>query len=147
VPAHASRFAAHLAALSSGALSVIFTLTLAPAAAAWVVLGLAAFAVLAALAAFAVPGQGGGPRAVEILVVLEGTWMIVAARVFSDPSVTKWLGFADGVALWTLGGLGLIVHERLIERRLRRLVEAERYRLAMTHRPAPEPGRFDRAEH
>lgn len=147
MPAHASRFAAHLAALTSGALSVIFTLTLRPPAAAWIVFGLAAFAVLAALAAFAVPDQGGGPRAVEILVVLEGTWMIVAARVFADPHVTRWVGFADGVALWSLGGLGLVVHERLIERRLRRLVEAERYRLAMTRRPAPEPGRLDRAEH
>lgn len=78
--------------------------------------------------------------------MLEGTWMILAARVFSDPQVTRWLDFADGVALWALGGLGLVVHERLLEGRLRRALEAERYRLAMTRRPAPEPGRLDRAE-
>ncbi|HWD64987.1 MAG TPA: hypothetical protein VG405_07410 [Solirubrobacteraceae bacterium] len=143
---HASRFAAHLTAVISGSLAVIFALTLRPAVSAWVVLGLAGTVVIAALAAFAVPDQGTGPRCVEVLLGLIGAWAIVAGRVFSDPSVTKWLSFADGAAIWVLGTVGLVVHERLVESRLSRMVEEEHHRLALTRRPATPETAFDRTE-
>lgn len=146
MPAHTSRFAAHLAALVAGALAVIFALTFRPDVSAWVVLGLAAAVVIAALAAFAVADQGPGARCVEVLLALVGAWTVLASRVFSDPSVTKWLCFAGGAAIWALGGLGLVVHERSVESRLRRMVEDERHRLALTRR-ATEPGvSLDRTE-
>ena len=104
---------------------------------AWIVLGLGVAAVIAALWAFAVPDQGAGARATEILLVLTGAWTVVASRVFSDPHVSRWVGFADGVALWTLGALGLVIHERLVEQRLGRMVEHERHRLALTRPPSP----------
>jgi hypothetical protein len=78
-------------------------------------------------------------------VVLSAGWTITASRVFSDPSVTRWLCFAGGAAVWTLGGLGLVAHERLLEGRMRRLIEEERYRLAMTRSPAGTDERLHRA--
>lgn len=105
--------------------------------AAWIVLGLGAAAVIAALSAFAVPDQGGGARTTEVLLVLTGAWTIVASRVFADPHVTRWLCFAGGVAIWTLGALGLVIHERLIEDRLGDMVDRERHRLALTRSASP----------
>lgn len=129
---HASRFGSHFAALNAGALIVVAALAFRPSAAAWITLGLASLAVLAGLAGFAMSEQGAAPRFIEVLLVLGGAWTVVAARVFNDPHVTKWLCFADGVMIWTLGGLGLLAHEVLIEGRLSRLLEDERYRRAMT---------------
>jgi hypothetical protein len=142
----ASRFGAHLAALTSGALIVLAALSLRPTTVAWVTLGLSALTILSALAAFAMPEQGGVPRTVEILLVLGGSWTIVAARTFADPHVVKWLCFGGGVMIWALGTLGLLAHERLVVGRLRRLVEAERQRHEMVQpaKPAQLLGRVYR---
>jgi hypothetical protein len=145
VSAHASRFAAHLAALVSGALAVVFALTLRPGVSAWIVLGLGAVTTLSALSAFAVADPGGTARIVEVLLALTGAWTIVASRVFSDPHATRWLCFADGVAIWALGGLGLVIHEYLIEGHLGQMAERERYRRALIRSPAPSQSPFDRA--
>lgn len=128
----ASRFGTHFAALNAGALIVIAALSFRPAASAWITLGLASLGVLSGLTGFAMPKQGPAARTFEALLVLGGAWAILAARVFSDPHLTKWLCFANGVMIWTLGGLGLLAHELTIEGRPRRLLEDERYRRAMT---------------
>lgn len=108
-------------------------------------LGLGAVTTLAALSAFAVADQGGAARIVEVLLALTGAWTIVASRVFSDPPVTRWLCFADGVAIWALGGLGLVIHECLIEGHVAQMAEHERYRPALIRPPALSQSRFDRA--
>lgn len=141
---HATRFGAHLTALLSGALIVISALAFRPAVAAWITLGLATLAVLAALAAFAMPDQGVA-RGFEVLLVLGGSWAIVAARVFSEPHVVKWLCFASGAMVAALGALGLVAHELILEARLRRRHDEQLYRLGMV-RQRPTPSVPDRTE-
>jgi hypothetical protein len=143
VSSRASRFGVFFAALNSGALIVISALSFRSSASAWITLGLASLALLAGLAGFAMPDQGGGPRLVEGLLVLGGAWTIIAARVFSGPHLIKWLCFADGVMIWALGGLGLLAHQLLSEGRLRRLLEDERYRYEMTRFQDPERAAAD----
>jgi hypothetical protein len=128
VSSHASRFAAHLAALNCGALAVVAAMAFRPAVAAWITFGVAAATVIAALAAFAVPAQGAAARTWEVLLVLVGAWAILCTRVFGSPHVLKWLCFSCGVAIWALGALGLITHEVLVEGRLRRSLSEPRHR-------------------
>lgn len=108
-----------------------------PAVTAWLTLGLAAAAILGALAAFAAPDQGTAARSIEVLIVIIGIWAIASCRTFGGPHTLKWICFADGVAVCALGGLGLLLHEAVLERRLRRLEEVERYRMAMTRPEGP----------
>lgn len=116
---------------------VVAAFAFRPVVTAWITLGLAAAAMLGALGALATPDQGGAARSNEILILIVGTWSIVSCRAFGGSHTLKWLCFADGVAVCALGGVGLLLHQTLLARRLRRLEEAERYRLAMTRPEGP----------
>lgn len=122
----AARFASNALALVAGALIVIGVFAFGPTAYAWITFGLATLAVVAVLAAFAMPQRGALPRVIDVLLVLAGSWTILASRVFAG-SANRWLDFAGGVAIAALGAVGLIVHELLLERSL----EAMRRRAAV----------------
>jgi hypothetical protein len=112
------RFATNLIAAIAGGLLVVAAFAFKPSTAAWIGLGAGCASVVLALAGFAARRRGAGARAVDLMLALAGAWTIVASCVFGAPA-SKWLAFADGTLIWSLGVLGLIVHEALTERELR----------------------------
>ena len=142
---HASRFTASLAALTSGALAVVFALTLDPRTASWIVLGLGSLTIVSVLAAFAMPDQGAASRVVQVLLFLVGAWTIASTRVFSGPELIRWLCFAGGAALAGLGALALILHERHLEGRMRRMIEAGAHPIALAPRTGTSETPLQRA--
>jgi hypothetical protein len=115
----ASRFASNVLVLISGAALVALTLGLGDGAARWIALGVGCFATVVTLAAFAVRGRGPLQRTIDAFVVLTAGWTIVAACAFGGTTM-EWLAVGGGAALAGLGLSGLVGHEVLMERGVRR---------------------------
>lgn len=115
----APRFGTDLLLLLAGATLAALALVLDPAATGWIALGTGCLAVVTALAGFATSGRGAPQRVIDVCMVLLGGWTIVASRTFGGATV-KWLSFGGGAGLVALGAVGLIAHEALMERALRR---------------------------
>ncbi len=102
----------------AGGVLIVASFAFAPATASALGLAVGCATVVVALAGFAARHRGAGARAVDLLQAIAGAWTIVASCEFAAP-VSKWLAFADGALICSLGVLGLIVHEALSERELR----------------------------
>lgn len=119
-----ARFTINFVSLLLGAGLVVAAFAFSLDTLAWVSVGAGATAIVAALTNFALRHQGVYQRIADILIVLLGTWAIVAALVLTDR--TRWTEFAAGAALAGLGALGLLVREISLARGLQ--VGAERIR-------------------
>lgn len=113
-----STFVTNLLAALVGGILTVAAFAFTPTTAVWIGLGAGCAAVVIGLAGFAGRGRSAGARSVDLLLALAGAWTIVASCVFGPP-VAKWLAFADGASICTLGVLGLIVREVVAERELR----------------------------
>lgn len=102
-----------LLALTAGFL-VVATQAFAPAAVAWITIGIAVGITAVALAT--VPLRVGlVQRVLSTLTVVLGAWTIVASLVFA-PTTVVWLGFASAIAFVALAIGGLTAHELTTER-------------------------------
>jgi hypothetical protein len=112
-----ARFATNFAVLLLGAAILVLLFAFGRSLTGWVALGAGAAAIAMALYSFAMPEQGVYQRVADPVIVVVGTWAIVAARVMDDRSI--WLVFSAGAGLLALGALGLVVREIDLTRRLR----------------------------
>jgi hypothetical protein len=117
-----SRFASNLTlALLAGILATL-SLTLTSAATAWVALGIGAATVAITALAFLAPDRGAVQRGLDGPVAVLGGWMVVGSRVIQSAAAVRWMTFAEAVVLTGLTVAGLIAHEALSERGVRRLL-------------------------
>ena len=119
-----SRFSAALAVAIMGAVLAVGAFTLPPVSERWLALGVGAAGLITLAGAFAVRGRGTAQRLLDGPLALVCAWAIVNARVIessgagSSAHAVKWFGFAAGAAIAALGLLGLLLHERGLERDL-----------------------------
>jgi hypothetical protein len=113
-----SRFISNLIVLLAAVTLVAFSLVFGPHVLAWLGFGLSCLVVIAILVAFAVRGRGLAQRAVDVLILFAGGWLIVASRTFSGAPL-KWICFGTGALLACLALVGLTVHEISMELALR----------------------------
>lgn len=133
-----SRFISNLVATVAGGLLTIVSLTFGPEALGWLALGLAATVLSTTLIAFVFRGRGAVQRTLDVTTAAVSGWTVLAACTFAGASL-RWLSFAGGAALWTLGVIGLIVHETLMERPFRPFATAETAQDGLAPRSAPTP--------
>jgi hypothetical protein len=125
-----SRFVAALAVAITGAVLGVGAFTLSPSSERWLALGVGAAVLVTLAAAFAVRGRGRVQRILDGPLALVCAWTIVCARVIessgagSSAHAVKWFNLAAGAAIASFGLVGLLVHERGMERGL--LSEVER---------------------
>lgn len=81
-----------------------------PPAVAWLAFAIACAGTLLALSGVALSRRSGGQRALDVIAVLLGAWLIVAARCF-DAGTVKWIALGDASALIALAVIGLVAHE------------------------------------
>ncbi|HWF73812.1 MAG TPA: hypothetical protein VG186_10740 [Solirubrobacteraceae bacterium] len=116
-----SRFISNLLVLVIAATLVSFSLVFRPGVLGWLGLGLGCLVVAVVLAAFVARGRGIAQRAIDVLVVLAGGWLIVASR-FLGGAALKWVCFGTGALLAVLALVGLVVHEVSMELAVRPLL-------------------------
>jgi hypothetical protein len=75
-------------------------------------------AVLAIATATLLTERSATQRALSVVTLVIGAWMVVASLVF-DPTTVVWLGFSAGAAVVALGVTGLTLHEIRDERVIR----------------------------
>jgi hypothetical protein len=114
---HMRYWALTFAVAIGGAFIAIERFAFAPANAVWIAFGVAAAAVVFALAATLVAllrdNQGfSGLSAISALVAV---WTVIATRTFTTPTAL-WLAFGGGVALLALSLRALALHETTVER-------------------------------
>lgn len=104
-----ARFASNFVVLLLGAGLLVFLFAFGRPLADWIAVGAGSGAIVMGLYSFASAEQGVYQRLADVMIVLIGTWAIVAARVMNDPGM--WLIFTAGAALTGLGAVGLVVRE------------------------------------
>lgn len=118
-----ARFASNLLiALLGGALAAC-SLLFAPSVVRWMGLGVGCAAVVITLAGFAVRGRGLGQCSLDLVIAPLGAWTILSSCSYTGTEL-RWLSFSAGAALAGLAVVGLISHEVVTERELRRAAEA-----------------------
>jgi hypothetical protein len=117
-----SRFASNIALVVLSAVLITLSLTSPATVVGWLALGVGCAAVVITLLAFAARRRGTLQRMLDVAAVAIGGWTIVASRTYTGHTL-RWLSFSEADAICSLALVGLIAHELLTERGLRRATE------------------------
>jgi hypothetical protein len=108
----------------SGAVIAVTALTFDAASVRWIAFGGGCAVLSALMVAFAIRGRGTAQRIIDLPLALVCAWAIVCSRVIehagagASPGAVKWFNLAAGAAICGFGTLGVLLHERGMDRDL-----------------------------
>lgn len=114
-----ARFVSNMLIIVLAAALAALSLSLTPAAVGWVAFGVGCAALLIAAVALPARGRGTRQRVLDVMVMILAGWTILASRAFGV-SVVRWLSLSEAAVLGAAGIAGLIAHQRIMERAVRR---------------------------